>query len=49
MDGWMAISKSNVAKPPFSAFSLAIQALIRKIALLPLDLLGQSLLNPPQH
>ena len=47
--GWKAISKSNAAKPPFSAFSRAIEALIRKNALLPLDLLSQSLLNPPQY
>ena len=46
MEGYF---KSNAAKPPFSAFSRAIQALIRKNALLPLDLLSQSLLNPPQY
>lgn len=49
LHGWKAISKSNVAKPPFSAFSRVILALIRKNTLLPLDLLGQSLLNPPQY
>jgi hypothetical protein len=47
--GWKAILKSNGAKLLFRAFSRVIQALSRKNAFLPLDLFGQSLLNPLQY
>jgi hypothetical protein len=48
MDGRL-FQKATPQGLPFRAFSRAIHALIRKNALLPLDLLGQSLLNPPQY